>query len=123
MADAELDRRQLDRVEVGVANGGNGAPVRLDLTGPIIAFQLYDRAWDHTLGIADRISRDLRALADLIANLPGLARAIVAHNERRQREADQEAENQRSGDYAPVFLEARDTLKPDIQFRPPKKAA
>ena len=34
-----------------------------------------------------------------------------------------EAENQRSGDYAPVFLEARDTLKPDIQFRPPKKAA
>src|SRR5262249_24394572 len=74
------------------------------------------------LGIADRISRDLRALADLIPNIPGLARAVVAHNERCQREPDQEAENQRSGDYTPVFLEGRDTLKPDIQFRPPKKA-
>jgi len=123
MADAEFDRRRLDRVEVGVGNGGNGARVRLDLTGPVIGFQLFDRAWDHAVGITDRISRDLRRLGDVIANVPGLARAIVAHNERRQREADQEAENQRNGDYAPVFLEARDTLKPDIQFRPPKKTA
>ena len=36
--------------------------------------------------------------------------------------ADQEAENQRRGDYSPVFLEARHTLKPDIQIRPPKTA-
>src|SRR5262249_61573632 len=112
MADAEFDRRKLDRVEVGVGTGGNGARVRLDLTGPLIGFQLYDRAWDHAVGIADRVSRDLRTLADLIANIPGLARVIVAHNERRQRETDQEVENQRNGDYAPGFLEARDTQQP-----------
>ena len=123
MADAEIDRRRLDRVEVGVGSGGNGARVRLDLTGPVIGFQLFDRAWDHALGIADRVSRDLRTLADLISRRSSASDANVAHNERRQREADQEAENQRRGDYSPVFLEARDTLKPDIQFRPPKKAA
>jgi hypothetical protein len=88
MADAEFDRRKLGRVEVGLGTGGNGARVRLDLTGPIIGFQLFDRAWDHVLGAVDRISRDLRTLADLIANLPGVERAIVAHNERCQREAD-----------------------------------
>src|SRR5262249_43627517 len=123
MADAEIDRRRLDRVEVGVGSGGNGARVRLDLTGPVIGFQLFDRAWDHALGIADRVSRDLRTLADLIANRAGLARAIVAHKGRRKREADQKAETQVRGDYSPVFWEVRDTLKPDIQFRPPKKAA
>ena len=47
-------------------------------------------------------------------------RAVIAHGERIEREAEQEAENQRNGDYEPVFLEAHDTLRPDIQFRRPK---
>src|SRR5262249_38211225 len=39
----------------------------------------------------------------------GYVRAVTTFNELRQREADQEAENQRNGDYSPVFL------KPDLQ--------
>jgi len=46
MANAEFDRRKLDPVDVGVGTGGNGARVKLDLTGPVIGFQLFDRAWD-----------------------------------------------------------------------------
>jgi hypothetical protein len=34
--------------------------------------------------------------------------------------AEQEAENQRNGDYDPVFLQPRETLRPDIQFRSPR---
>src|SRR5262249_41643560 len=123
MADAEFDRRKPDRVEVGVGTGGNGARVKLDLTGPIIAFQLFDRAWDHALGIADRVSQDLRTAADFIANLPGWARARAAKSGRGQRGANQEVKNQPRGAYIPVFWEARNTQKPDIKSRPPKKAA
>src|SRR5262249_55688596 len=119
------DRRaadeKLEALPVNYGTGGNGARVQLDLAGPVIGFQLYDRAWDHALGAADGISRDLRTAVDFLVDLPGLARAIVAHNERCQREADEETENQRNGDYAPVILEARDTLRPGIQLRPPKK--
>jgi hypothetical protein len=39
----------------------------------------------------------------------GYLRAALDYSVRQQREADQEAENQRNGDYAPVFL------KPDQQ--------
>src|SRR5262249_40950290 len=41
----------------------------------------------------------------------GYVRATMAHSERLQRESNQEAENQRNGDFAPVFL--KPFLKPD----------
>ena len=52
--------------------------------------------------------------------LIGRIRAVVAHNERVQRELDQEAENQRNGDYNSVFLEPRDALQPDIRIPMPR---
>jgi hypothetical protein len=49
--------------------------------------------------------------------------AVLAYSEQRQRETDQEAENQRNGDWAPVFL-TPNQLRLDIGFyngrQPPK---
>ena len=49
--------------------------------------------------------------------------AILANSEQRQRETDQEAENQRNGDWAPVFLTPHQ-MKIDVGFyvgrQPPK---
>ena len=76
----------------------------------------------------DRLSPDLRILLGLEPAskdplLLGRMRGVVAHNERRQRETDQELENQKRGDYDPVFQEVRDDLQPSIRVREPKKRA
>jgi hypothetical protein len=52
--------------------------------------------------------------------LIGRMRAVIAHNERMERELDQEAKNRRVGDYNSVFLEPRDELQPVIQIPQPR---
>jgi hypothetical protein len=73
----------------------------------------------HARGVSDRVGPDIKAVLDHPARpdpiLRGYLRAAFDHNERRQREADQEAENRKLGDHGPVFLEAKDS-DPDIKF-------
>jgi hypothetical protein len=60
--------------------------------------------------IIDRASPDARILAGMRGDLDvrrAYIRAAFDHQERRQAEINQEAENQKCGDYNPVFLEAR----------------
>ena len=79
-------------------------PFRLDRHRVVIGTQLRSRDAN---GVVDRATPDVKVVLD--GQKPssithGYIRATLAHAERQQREADQEAENQRNGDYAPVFL-------------------
>lgn len=132
MLHAELDRRLAEeKLSTGApeyGTGGNRTPVTLDMKGAIIGVRLYDNAEPHVRGVMDRLSSDLRILLGFEPpskepRLLGRMRAVVAHGERLQREADQEAENQQGGNYNPVFLEARDGLRAGIKTRQQKKRA
>jgi hypothetical protein len=137
---AEHDRRaieeKLEALPVTFGAGANGTRITLDLNGMAVGSQINSKVpaaklakrFDYARETLDGLSADLRKLigVDLGDGRPALIgrmRAVIAHNDRRQREAEQEAENQRNGDYGPVFLEPRDTLRPDVQFRPPKTRA
>jgi len=125
---------KLEAIPVNHGTGGNGTRIRLDLNGLVVGFQFFSkvsavkeaRQFGYAREITEQLSADLRTLIGIGGGRPTLSGrmgAVIAHNEQRQHEADQEAENQRNGDYDPVFLESRDTLRPDIQFREPKKRA
>ena len=90
-------------------------------------FQLIGADPAHSRGVTERASPDLKTLLgiepQLSSTLIGRMRAVIDHNERRLREADQEAENCQNGDYGPVFFDAADQ-KADVKFykgrRPPQ---
>ena len=92
-----------------------------------IGLQLNSADLAHVGPVNERTSPDLKALvADNPGSTPvlqGRMRAVIDHQVRRQREADQEAENRQNGDYGSVFLEAEDQ-KADVKFykgrRPPR---
>jgi hypothetical protein len=81
----------------------------------------------HSSPVNERTSPDLKALVadnpEPTSVLKGRMRAVIDHQVRRQREADQEAENRQSGDYGAVFLETEDQ-RADVKFykgrRPPR---
>jgi DNA-directed RNA polymerase specialized sigma subunit len=131
---------------VNFSGGGNGARFTLDLqwlTGTpisdrnvsysqphrhriVLGTQLRGRDWDYANGIVDRATPDVKAVLEDRKPSPitnGYIRAVITHSERQQREANQEAENQRNGNYAPVFSQA-DEQKIDIGFyegrKPPR---
>lgn len=82
-------------------------PFRLDRHRAVIGMQLRSRDWDHANGVVDRATPNVKVVLEDQKPSPitaGYIRAVMAHSEQLQREADQEAENQRNGDYAPVFL-------------------
>jgi hypothetical protein len=82
-------------------------PFRLNRHRVVIGTQLRSRDWDHANGVVDRATPYVKVVLDGRKPSPiteGYIRAVMVHSERLQREADQEAENQRYGDYAPVFL-------------------
>lgn len=92
----------------------------------VIATQLPSADEAHARGITQGISEDIpHILADHDRDRVrvGFLRAIVDLRKRNQREADQEAENQKAGDWKPVFLEVRPSHI-DIAFykgkKPPK---
>jgi hypothetical protein len=96
--------------------GGNGARVTFEAKGVKIGVQLFGGT--DARAIIERMSPDLRALLEPNRpRLPGRMRAIVAHGERCQREAEQEAENQKSGNWNSVFLDVNDALRPSIKIR------
>jgi hypothetical protein len=71
----------------------------------------------------DRATPDVKAVLEDRKPSPitnGYIRAVITHSERQQREANQEAENQRNGNYAPVFSQA-DEQKIDIGFYEARK--
>jgi hypothetical protein len=79
----------------------------LDRHRVVIGTQLRNSEWDHANGVVDRATPDVKVVLE--GQKPssithGYIKAAITHAERQQREADQEAENQRNGDYAPVFL-------------------
>jgi DNA-directed RNA polymerase specialized sigma subunit len=81
---------------------GIGRTTRVD---PRYLLRLYGTPEDRLTG---RVAAGLQTILDGPAPvLAGRMRAVIADDDRRRREAEQEAENQRNGDYAPVFLEAR----------------
>jgi hypothetical protein len=121
--DQRVAEEKLEALPVTSGTGGNGTRIKLDLNSSVIGRQLYSKEPHYALRIIDRLSVDLRILIGCSPVLAGRMRAVIAHGERCQREADREAENQRNGDYRSVFLEAHDTLRPDIQFRPLKEQA
>ena len=92
----------------------------------VIATRLPSADEGHARGITQGISEDL---PHILANQDrdhvrvGFLRAIVDLRKRNQREADQEAENQKNGDWRAVFLEVRPSHI-DIAFykgkKPPK---
>jgi DNA-directed RNA polymerase specialized sigma subunit len=74
----------------------------------VIGTQLRNSDLDHANGVMDRAIPDVKVVLEDRKPSPitdGYIRAVIDHNERRQRETDQEAENQRHGDYDPVFFE------------------
>jgi hypothetical protein len=90
-------------------------------------FQLIGADQTHSRGVTDRASPDLKMLLgdepEPSLTLIGRMRAVIDHSERRQREANREAENRQNGDYGPVFLDVADQ-KADVKFykgrRPPR---
>jgi len=97
------------------AGGGNGARITFDVQSGNrrlgIGIQLGSNDEVHARGVAERASPDIKIVLDAPADdsvLRARMRAVLDHQERRQREADQEAENQRAGSHAPVFLEPKD---------------
>jgi hypothetical protein len=99
--------------------GANGARVTLDFQSMVsetrrrrttLRVQLGSVLADHVLPLWNRASPDARLLSDHRSETSvryGWLRAVLDHHERRQDEIEQEAENQRGGDYNPVFLGAR----------------
>jgi hypothetical protein len=117
---AEHDRRAAEETEPKEAlefgSGGNAARITFQAKGVTIGFQLFGST--DPGGVIERLSPDLRVLLEPgRPRLSGRMRAVIAHSERLQREAEQEAENQKSGDWRPVFLDANDALKPSIKIR------
>ena len=134
-----------DPRRVNFSGGGNGARFTLDLqwiTGPLIdvtasyslehrhrvvvGTQLRNSDWDYANGVMDRATPDVKVVLEDRKPSPitsAYIAAILANSEQRQRETDQEAENQRNGDWAPVFL-TPNQLRLDIGFyngrQPPK---
>jgi len=92
-----------------------------------IGLQLNSADLAHAGPVNERTSPDLKALVadnpEPSPVLQGRMRAVIDHQVRRQREADQEAENRQNGDYGAVLLEAEDQ-KADVKFhkgrRPPR---
>jgi hypothetical protein len=131
---AERDANELERKRNGIggddpravnfSGSGNGARIALDfqwLTDlleqdhrhrVVIGTQLRNNDWDHANGVVDNATPLIKVVLEGQKPSPithGYLRAALDYSVRQQREADQEAENQRNGDYAPVFL------KPDQQ--------
>jgi hypothetical protein len=120
---------------VNFSGGHNGARVTFDfqwMTAPemrhrvVLGTQLPGRDWDYANGVVDRATPDIKIVLEGRKPSPitaGYIRGVMALSELRQRESDQEAENQRNGDYAPVFLKPSQ-MKIDLGFyegrRPPK---
>jgi DNA-directed RNA polymerase specialized sigma subunit len=112
--------------DITVTYGADGVPPVIDRHRVVIGTQLRNNDWDHANRVVDRATPDVKVVLEDRKPSPttrGYARAIMAWSECRQREADQEAENQRHGDYAPVFLKP-DRMQADIEFykgrEPPK---
>jgi len=75
---------------------------------PHYLVQLYGRPEDCRWRITDGMATDLlTVLASPADVLTSRMKAVIDHHDRRRREAEQEAENQRCGHYEPVFLEVR----------------
>ena len=134
-----------DPRQVNFSGGGNGARFTLDLqwiTGllidvtasyslehrhrVVVGTQLRNSDWDYANGVMDRATPDVKVVLEGRKPSPitsAYIAAILANSEQRQRETDQEAENQRNGDWAPVFL-TPNQLRLDIGFyvgrQPPK---
>ena len=100
--------------------GANGARLVFDLwefiedtrKGAVLGIRLNDRSEDYAKSVQARISEALKQLAayDIKDDIAlGRMRAAIDHLERRQREADQEAEDRARGDHSPTFLEVRPT--------------
>jgi RNA polymerase sigma factor (sigma-70 family) len=120
------------------SGGGNGARITIDfqwMDGPetrhriVLGTQMRGRDWDYANGVVDRATPDIKTVLEGRKPSPitaGYVRGVMHHNERRQRESDQEAENRLNGDYAPVFLKP-DRQQIDIGFyegrKPPKLEA
>jgi RNA polymerase sigma factor (sigma-70 family) len=117
------------------SGGGNGARITIDfqwMDGPemrhriVLGTQLPGRDWDYANGVVDRATPDIKTVLEGRKPSPitaGYVRGVMHHNERRQRESDQEAENQLSGDFSPAVLRPSQ-MKIDIGFyegrKPPK---
>jgi len=114
--------------------GGNGARVTIDhqwlASGGhhrlVIGVQLNSNEAAHARGVTERASPDIKTVLEFPADdsvIRGRMRAVIDHQERRQREADQEVENQRAGSHAPVFLPTKD-MGADVRTykgrKPPK---
>jgi hypothetical protein len=140
---AQRDANELERKRNGIggddpravnfSGGGNGARFTLDfqwLTPDrhrvVLGTQLRNSDWDHANGVAGQATPNVKAVLEGRGPSPitaGYLRAVLSHDIRRQCEADREAENQRNGDYAPVFLKP-DYQSIDVRFykgrQPPK---
>jgi DNA-directed RNA polymerase specialized sigma subunit len=136
---AERDRREAEETgerpnEPMFASGGNGARLTIDhqwlASGShrrlVIGVQLNSNEEAHARGVTERASLDIKAVLDFPGDdsvIRGRMRAVIDHQVRRQREADQEAENQRAGSHAPVFLATKD-MGADVRTyrgrKPPK---
>jgi hypothetical protein len=127
--DRRAAEEKLDALPVSYGTGGNAAKVAFQAKGVTIGFRLFGATSAEALtdrfvwnsAFMDRTSADLRILLGDQPRLKDRMRAVIAHNERMEREADQEAENRRAGDYSPVFLEPRADLQPDIQISQPRQ--
>ncbi|HET7165501.1 MAG TPA: hypothetical protein VFI94_10185 [Pseudolabrys sp.] len=111
------------------AGGGNGTRLTLDFQWwgdelrpthhrVVIGIQLITNSEDHVRGLTEMVSQAMPIVLEGAGpgpKLGGKMKAVLAHMEREQREADQEAENRKSGDYDPVFLEIS-PVAADIQF-------
>jgi hypothetical protein len=106
-ASAQFDRRAGEEAQptevLSFGSGGNGARITIQTKGVTVGIQLPGST--DPLEVIERLSPDLRIVISY--NMPaikGQIRAVVADSERRQREADQEAENQRLGIGIRYFL-------------------
>jgi hypothetical protein len=100
--------------QLNLSGAGNGARLTWDLqhgafdpnSRPRLFFgtRLHSGGESHARGVLERVNPDVRTLLDIHrqsdSKFVGRMRAVLAHQERRQREAEAEAENN-----APVFLE------------------
>ena len=91
-----------------------------------IGTQLRSGEESYARGVMERASPDVKTVLEGREPSPitrGYVRAVADHNERREREAQQEAENRRFGDYDAVILPTSEQ-KFDIAFykgrNPPK---
>jgi hypothetical protein len=96
--------------------GANGTRLLFDLwefdgddrKGAVLGIRLNDRSEDYARAVSARISEALKALGYINDDVAlGRMRAAIDHMERREREAQQEAEDRARGDYSPTFLPVR----------------